>query len=194
LEQEKYKQQQNKDEKKIHNENINDPNYNVKKEWVIERANHILQTLTITLQSGKKENLIDSNMFLLILPTLVKQIKTGQWIRNEAQYITFFETHLTPCFVALADNTKQRHLWKQLNNSILDSAKDKNPSIRCASVDILLGLFAFMGHAWLECLPETLHSIDELLQDPNEEVEHRTRLVVRKIEELTSTPINKQLH
>ncbi|ETO20705.1 HEAT repeat-containing protein 1 [Reticulomyxa filosa] len=165
-----------------------------KKEWIIERDNYILQTLTITMESGKKDGLIDPNMYSLILPVLVRQIKDGFLIRNESQYISFFETYLTPCFVALANSTKNRPLWKELNNSVLEITKHKNPLIRCASVDVLLGLFAYMKHAWLECLPETLHAIDELLQDPNEEVEHRTRSVSKKIEELTNTPITRQLH
>ena len=168
-----------------------------KREWFISRGNYILETMTLTMECGQKEELIDKQMYLTILSLLIQQLKKGVILRdyndNNLQYISYFEKYVTPCIVALADNTKEHNLWRELNHKVLLLSKNHNCLIRLACADALLGLYTHMKNAWLNQLTETLNFIDELLQDSNEQVEERTRLVVRKIEHLTGETLQRLL-
>jgi hypothetical protein len=157
---------------------------------------------------SKRESgpIIDHSMFFMILDAICNHFKycwysfsfaadandnSGNMNMNidvddhAFAFIDYFEKYLTPLMVCLADCTRDTKLWRELNTRLLDLCSHSRCQIRRAAVDCLLALFTVMKHAWLSCLPQTLHSIDELLQDEDCDVVHRTKNLIAKIHQLT---------
>merc|ERR1719384_860799 len=149
-----------------------------------------MNTIQLTLKYGKEDKLIDKATYLMLLPIIMDQIKYGIILRDEIMYIAYFEKYITPTIVCLANTTKDINLWNELNKKILLLTGNKNNIIRSAAVDALLGLFSLMGHSWLNCLPQTLQYISELLQDNDEDVMQRTKTLVSRIELLTQSKLS----
>merc|ERR1712087_1007544 len=156
---------------------------------LIQRSNYIVQTIQLTLKFGR--DLIDSGTFLMLCPVLTDQLTKGVVLRDELMFTAYFEKYLTPTLVGLANTTRNTNMWNELNKRILALCGNRKAIVRSAAVDALLGLFSLMGHSWLNCLPQTLQHIHELLQDDDEDVLQRTKTLVQRIELLTSSKLNQ---
>merc|ERR1712129_566217 len=157
---------------------------------MVQRSNYVMDTFQLTMKYGRKEQLVDKATYLMLMPVIVQQIKAGTKLRDDLMFIAYFEKYITPTLVCLANTTKDVHLWNELNKQVLRKCGDTNKIVRSAAVDALLGLFSLMGHSWLNCLPQTLQYISELLQDNDEDVMQRTKTLVSRIELLTQSKLN----
>ena len=126
-----------------------------------------------------------------IAPGTTAKIKVGYNAAAEGN----FEKYITPTIVSLINNTNKIELWQELNFKILEISRNNNNLIKLASIDILLGIWSVLKHAWLSFLNQTLLRIDELLQENQDQnVLFKTKLLVKLIEDITGDQFHRLIH
>eukprot|EP00026_Physarum_polycephalum_P000142 Phypoly_transcript_00142.p1 GENE.Phypoly_transcript_00142~~Phypoly_transcript_00142.p1 ORF type:complete len:2127 (+),score=276.73 Phypoly_transcript_00142:96-6476(+) len=155
----------------------------------VEESNYALRqkTLQYTLHSllllmkHDKEDFVTVTRFDKIYVPLVGQLSNLMGEVSEYRERTY--NSVIPCIVLLGSNAKEV-LWKNLNYQICLATRHSAAVVKSAAVTCLSDFFSKLGDKILPLVPETVQFISELLEDANPEVETKTQLFVKRVDEL----------
>jgi len=152
-----------------------------------EKTNYQEKTLTYTLHSllkllkHDKEDFVNTSRFDKLCNPLVGQLSNLMGGIPEYKERTY--NLVIPCIIQLAQGAKES-LWRGLNYQICLATRNSTALVKSAAVTCLSDFFTKLGDKMLPLVAETVQYISELMEDANPEVETKTQLFVKQVDEL----------
>jgi hypothetical protein len=142
--------------------------------------NYTLHSL-LKLLKYDKEDFVNTARFDKLYIPLIGQLSNLMGGVSEYKERTY--NLVIPCIILLAQGTKES-LWRGLNYQICLATRHSTALVKSAAVTCLSDFFTKMGDKMLPLVAETVQFISELMEDANPEVETKTQLFVKQVDEL----------
>jgi len=141
---------------------------------------YTLHSLLQLLKHDKEEFVTIARFDKMYVP-LVGQLSNLMGDVSEYRERTY--NMVIPSIVMIGAGAKEM-LWKNLNYQICLATRHSTAVVKSAAVTCLSDFFTKIGDKMLPLVPETVQFISELLEDANPEVETKTQLFVKRVDEL----------
>ncbi|KAI8907177.1 armadillo-type protein [Gorgonomyces haynaldii] len=133
---------------------------------------------------GCCEQFTTQERFEKIMPLLVDQAE--KQIDQE-----LLLTSVVPCIGALASARHQEDALKQLNKRIMLKMRHEEPEVKIVAIQMMSELYTRVGDEMLNCFPETIPYLAELMEDDDEEVERQCQDLCAQIQDYLGEPIQQ---
>lgn len=154
---------------------------------------HTISVLVAAFKLSSSKDFLQSSVFLKLMPLLVGQISDIPLFLECVPELEFGSV-VDECIVELASAIGDDAHWKPLTNEILRLMTSSSSKIvRVSSLRILRHLFDKLQEPYLECLPEIIASVSEVMEDESNEVILECKSLIRCIETLAGESVEQYL-